>query len=187
MEILRILDEYDKPVGARIVANELKNRGYDLGERTIRYHMQILDEKGYTQRIGYSGRKLTFLGKLQLKNGLIYNHVDFVYSKFEEMIYGTSFDEQSKKGNVVVNVSKIILDEDLLENEKNNPIKIMKKIFSSGLAVSPLVDIKKKSLKDSKKSEYIIKTICGTTIDGILLKHGIPSLPIYGGLIKIKN
>ncbi|WP_394325787.1 winged-helix domain-containing protein [Methanobrevibacter arboriphilus] len=46
IEILRIINEYDKPVGARVVSKELINRGYDLGERTIRYHMQILDEKG---------------------------------------------------------------------------------------------------------------------------------------------
>ena len=193
IEILRILDEYDKAVGARIVAEELKNRGYDLGERTIRYHMQILDEKGYTQRMGYSGRKLTSLGKSQLKNELIYDHVDFVFSKFEEMIYETNFDERIKKGNVVVNVSKIILDEGSLKDEKDspievdNPIELMKKVFSSGLAVSPLIDIEKKRHKDTRRDEFLIKTISETTIDGILLKHGIPSLPIYGGLIKIKD
>lgn len=187
IEILRILDEYDKPVGARIVAKELKNRGYDLGERTIRYHMQILDEKGYTQRMGYSGRKLTSLGKSQLKNGLIYDHVDFVFSKFEEMIYETNLDERIKKGNVVANVSRIILDEDSLKDKRDNPIEVMKKVFSAGLAISPLVDIEKKRQKDTKRNEFLIKTICGTTIDGILLKHGIPSLPIYGGLLKIKD
>lgn len=187
IEILRIIEEYDKPVGARIVAKELKNRGYDLGERTIRYHMQILDEKGYTQRKGYSGRILTSLGKAQLKNGLIYDHVDFVFSKFEELIYQTNLDEKNKKGNVVINVSKVILDEDSLKDEKNNPIAIMKKAFSSGLAVSPLVDIEKKKSENSKKNEFIIKTICGTTIDGMLLKNGIPSLPIYGGLLKVED
>lgn len=187
IEILRILDEYDKPVGGRIVAKELKNRGYDLGERTIRYHMQILDEKGYTQKMGYSGRMLTSLGKSQLKNGLIYDHVDFVFSKFEEMIYQTNLDEKTKKGKVVVNISKVILDEDYLNDTEKKHIEILKKAFSSGLAVSPLVDIEKKLLNDSKKNEFIIKTICGTTVDGILLKNGIPSLPIYGGLVKIKD
>ena len=187
IEILRILDEYDKAVGARIVAKEMENRGYDLGERTIRYHMQILDEKGYTQKMGYSGRKLTSLGKLELKNGLIYDHVDFVFSKFEEMIYETNLDEKTKDGNVVVNLSKIILDENSLKNKKNNPIEFLKKVFASGLAVSPLVNIEKRNLDDSKKKEFTIKTISGTTIDGVLLKHGIPSLPIYGGLVEIKD
>ncbi|WP_263640989.1 winged-helix domain-containing protein [Methanobrevibacter arboriphilus] len=44
------MNEYDKPVGARVVSKELISRGYDLGERTIRYHMQILDEKGFTKK-----------------------------------------------------------------------------------------------------------------------------------------
>jgi len=208
IEILRIINEYDKPVGARIVSNELKSRGYDLGERTIRYHMQILDEKGYTQKIGYSGRKLTSLGKSELKNGLIYDHVDFVFSQFEEMIYKTNLDEKKKDGTVVVNLSKINLDDDSIQTKKDNPIELMKKVFNSGLAVSPLINVEKMTQKDSEKmslknsekrnlknsekmnsekNEFIIKTISETTIDGILLKHGIPSLPIYGGLIKIKD
>ncbi|WP_394325786.1 hypothetical protein [Methanobrevibacter arboriphilus] len=41
-------------------------------------------KRGFTKKVGYSGRELTNYGKLQLKNGLIYDHVDFVFSKFEE-------------------------------------------------------------------------------------------------------
>jgi len=187
IEILRIINEYDKPVGARIVSKELINRGYNLGERTIRYHMQILDEKGFTEKVGYSGRKLTPYGKLQLKNGLIYDHVDFVFSKFEEMIYQTDFDYETKKGNLVVNVSSVNLKNSELDKKEKNPIEIMKNVFSSGLNISPYVELKKRNIANSDSKEYLIKTICGTTIDGILLKKGIPSLPIYGGLIKIKN
>ena len=32
-----------------------------------------------------------------------------------------------------------------------------------------------------------IKTICGTTIDGILLNNGIASFPTYGGLLEIED
>lgn len=187
IEILRIINEYDKPVGARVVSKELINRGYDLGERTIRYHMQILDEKGFTKKVGYSGRKLTNYGKLQLKNGLIYDHVDFVFSKFEEMIYQTDFDYETKKGNLVVNVSSVTLTDTELDKKEKNPIEIMKSVFSSGLHISPYIGLKTRNIENSDSKEYLIRTICGTTIDGIFLKKGIPSLPIYGGLIKVKN
>lgn len=50
IEILRIINEYDKAVGARIVSKELISRKYDLRERRIRYHAQILDEKGFIQK-----------------------------------------------------------------------------------------------------------------------------------------
>lgn len=187
IEILRIIDEYGKPVGAKIISKELINKGYELGERTIRYHMQILDEKGFTQKIGYAGRILTPLGKLQLKNGLIYDQVDFVFSKFEEMIYQTDLDCEAKKGNVVVNVSKLSINNKSKSKKYEESIELMQKVFSSGLSVSPCVEMHKNESDNSKNQEIIIKTICETTIDGMLLKKGIPSLPIYGGLIKIKD
>ena len=92
IEILRILSEQDKAIGSKVIANELKNKGYNLGERAVRYHMQILDEKGFSKRKGYSGRIITESGRKKLEKGLIYDQVDFIYSKFEEMMYKTNFD-----------------------------------------------------------------------------------------------
>ena len=174
IEILRILNEQDKPTGSKLIADELKNKGFNLGERAVRYHMQILDEKGYTERMGYSGRQITNLGREKLEKGLIYDQVDFIYSKFEEMIYLTDFNYMNQTGNVVVNTSTIYNEE---------PIDLIKSIFKSGLSVSHFTDINK--VRNEDKIE--IKTICGTTIDGILLNKGIPSQPQYGGILKIED
>ena len=174
IEILRVLAKQDKPTGSKVIADELKEKGFNLGERAVRYHMQILDEKGYTERIGYSGRCITNLGREKLEKGLIYDQVDFIYSKFEEMIYLNNFNYMTQSGNVVVNTSTIYSEES---------INIMKKIFETGLSVSPYVNIK----RDPDKDEIEVTTLCGTTIDGILLNEGIPSQPQYGGLLKIKN
>ena len=114
------------------------------------------------------------MGREKLEKGLIYDQVDFIYSKFEEMIYLTDFNYMSQKGNVVVNTSTIY---------NNESINIMKKIFESGLSVSPYVNLN----EDKNTGEIEVTTICGTTIDGILLNEGIPSQPQYGGLLKIEN
>ncbi|MBR5954693.1 MAG: DUF128 domain-containing protein, partial [Methanobrevibacter sp.] len=174
IEILRILNKQEKPTGSKLIADELKEKGFNLGERAVRYHMQILDEKGFTERMGYSGRQITDLGREKLEKGLIYDQVDFIYSKFQELIYLTDFNYMDKKGNVVVNTSTIYSEEsyDLLKN-----------IFTSGLSVSPYVNINRVEGKDPIE----IKTICGTTIDGILLNEGIVSQPQYGGLLKIED
>ncbi|MDR0900480.1 MAG: NrpR regulatory domain-containing protein [Methanobrevibacter sp.] len=178
IEILRILNEEDKAIGAKVIANELNNKGYNLGERAVRYHMKILDEKGFAERVGYSGRKITKLGQEELKKGLVYNQVDFIFSKFEEMIYQTDLDLKTAIGNVIVNTSKINL-----ETTKYNKLEeSMKEVFKAGLGVSPFIKIEK-----GKEKELFIKTICGTTIDGMLLSNGILTLPLYGGLLKIKN
>ena len=91
IEILRVLANRDQPTGSKVIADELKEKGFNLGERAVRYHMQILDEKGYTEKKSYSGRVITDLGREKLEKGLIYDQVDFIYSKFEEMIYLTDF------------------------------------------------------------------------------------------------
>jgi hypothetical protein len=174
IEILRILAEQEKPTGSKLIADELKNKGFNLGERAVRYHMQILDEKGYTERVGYSGRQITNLGREKLEKGLIYDQVDFIYSKFEEMIYLTDFNYMTQKGNVVVNTSTVY-------NE--NSIDILKDIIASGLSVSPYVNLNKVVNEDKIE----VTTLCGTTIDGILLNEGIISQPRYGGLLKIED
>ncbi|RLI15295.1 MAG: hypothetical protein DRO43_01560 [Candidatus Hecatellales archaeon] len=46
IEILRILSEQTEPVGARFIARKLRDRGYPLDERTVRYHLRLLDERG---------------------------------------------------------------------------------------------------------------------------------------------
>ena len=174
IEILRILNEQDKPTGSKLIADELKNKGFNLGERAVRYHMQILDEKGYTKRMGYSGRCITNLGREKLEKGLIYDQVDFIYSKFEEMIYLTDFNYITQEGNVVVNTSTVY-------NEES--INIIKDIVTSGLSVSPYVNLNRVANEDKIE----VTTLCGTTIDGILLNEGIPSQPQYGGLLKIED
>ena len=174
IEILRVLTKQDKPTGSKVIADELKEKGFNLGERAVRYHMQILDEKGYTEKKGYSGRVITDLGREKLEKGLIYDQVDFIYSKFEEMIYLTDFLYRQQKGNVVVNTSTIYNKES---------INIMKEIFTSGLSVSPYVNIN----EDEDTGEIEVTTICGTTIDGVLLNEGIASQPQYGGLLKMED
>ena len=174
IEILRILNKQDKATGSKLIADELKEKGFNLGERAVRYHMQILDEKGYTEKMGYSGRRITELGREKLEKGLIYDQVDFIYSKFEELIYLTDFNYMDKTGNVVVNTSTIY-------NEDS--YNIIKHVFENGLSVSPYVNLN----RVGSGTNLEIKTICGTTIDGILLKEGIASQPAYGGLLKIED
>ena len=174
IEILRILNAQNKPTGSKLIADELKNKGFNLGERAVRYHMQILDEKGYTERMGYSGRQITDLGREKLEKGLIYDQVDFIHSKFGEMIYLTDFNYMTQEGNVVVNTSTIY-------NEES--VNILENIFESGLSVSPFVNLNRVGNKD----EIEVTTLCGTTIDGILLNEGISTQPQYGGLLKIED
>ncbi|MDR3063682.1 MAG: NrpR regulatory domain-containing protein, partial [Methanobrevibacter sp.] len=128
IEILRILSENEKPMGSKFLAEKLQTKGYELGERAVRYHLKILDEKGFTKRIGYSGRQITDLGMKELNKGLVYDQVNFIFSKFEEMIYKTNFDFKTGLGDVVLNSSQLILEKD--------SCNIVKEVFDAGICVS---------------------------------------------------
>lgn len=179
MEILRILADRSEVLGAKTIAEELRKKGYDLGERAVRYHMRILDEKGFTERIGYAGRRITPEGIKELGKGLIYDQVDFIFSKFEDMMYQTTLNPKTGLGKVVVNTSTFNYDEKLME--------IIKNIFNQGIAVSPYIKITNSSPSESYENQVEMETICGTTIDGMLLKAGIPVVPKYGGLVEIED
>jgi HTH-type transcriptional regulator, global nitrogen regulator NrpRI len=177
MEILRILADRNEVLGAKTIAEELKKKGYDLGERAVRYHMRILDEKGFTERIGYAGRQITTKGLKELEKGLIYDQVDFIFSKFEDMIHQTTLNPSDGTGKVIVNTSSFKYEDNILD--------ILKSVFKKGIAVSPYV----KFIDSAPNEDVIVKleTVCGTTIDGMLLCKGIPVIPKYGGIVKVKD
>ena len=172
MEILRILYRKSETLGAKVISEELNKRGYSLGERAVRYHMHILDEKGFTEKIGYKGRRITSKGLDELKKGLIYDQVDFTYSRFQEKMYNVSLDYNTAKGSVIVNLSTI--------NEVGSE-DIIKEFFKDGLAVS-----QKYNFYERNNRTYI-ETVCGTTFDGIFQKNGIVTQPLYGGLLKVED
>ena len=177
MEILRILAEREEVLGAKTIAEELKKKGYDLGERAVRYHMRILDEKGFTERIGYAGRQITNKGLKELEKGLIYDQVDFIFSKFEDMIYQTTLNPLDGTGKVIVNTSSFKYGKDVME--------ILKSVFKKGIAVSPYVKFLDPISEEGGKIK--LDTICGTTIDGMLLGEGIPVIPKYGGIVNVED
>lgn len=177
MEILRILADREEVLGAKTIAEELKKKGYDLGERAVRYHMRILDEKGFTERIGYAGRQITNKGHKELEKGLIYDQVDFIFSKFEDMIYQTTLNPSDGTGKVIVNTSSFEYDKNIME--------ILKSVFKKGIAVSPYVKFLDPIPEEG--GEIRLDTVCGTTIDGMLLGKGIPVIPKYGGIVKVED
>ena len=56
ISILRALSDSREPLGARIIACRLKDFGIELGERAVRYHLKMMDERGLTQLVGREGR-----------------------------------------------------------------------------------------------------------------------------------
>lgn len=184
-EILRILRENQEPIGARLIADKMNERGYPIGERGVRYHLRILDERGLTKRQGYDGRIITERGTRELENALVGDRMGFIITRIEKLIYDTSFDLNTGQGNVIINTS--IID----KKDIDRTLDIMEHAINDGYSFSPYIKIMDEGSSSSDinipEGKIGIATMCSITIDGILLKNGIPVTPKYGGLLDVKK
>ncbi|AYK15132.1 MAG: DUF128 domain-containing protein [Methanosarcina flavescens] len=183
IEIMRVIHESDKPIGARAIADELNNRGYDIGERAVRYHLRILDERGFTCKHGYAGRTLTELGEREMSDALIADRFGFVISRIEETAYGTTYNPETNDGVVPVNIS--YFDKDDLEAV----IEVISYTAHEGYMISSRVRI----IEEDEEAVSLppgkigLATVCSVVFDGLLLKAGIPVEPAYGGILQMEN
>jgi repressor of nif and glnA expression len=54
--ILKVLSDSQEPLGSRVIAYRLRDFGIELGERAVRYHLKLLDERGLTSSVGMAGQ-----------------------------------------------------------------------------------------------------------------------------------
>jgi repressor of nif and glnA expression len=184
--ILKILSESPLPLGSRIISRLLEEQGIYLGERAVRYHLKIMDERGFTRSVGHKdGRTITAPGLEEMRNSLVTDKIGFIGSRIERLAYQTSAGLRSATGRVPVDVS-LFTREDL-----PHAMKIMKGAFKSGLCSSNLVAL---AGEGNKLGEVIIPTgkvglatVCSVAVNGCLLKAGIPAYARYGGLLQLRG
>ncbi|MDP2846119.1 MAG: NrpR regulatory domain-containing protein [Candidatus Methanoperedens sp.] len=185
IEIIRILHENKEPIGARLIADKMNERGYAIGERGVRYHLRILDERGLTKRQGYDGRVITEQGINELNSALVGDRVGFIINRIEKLIYDTTFDLKTGEGTVIINTS--IID----KNDIDKTMEILRHVIYNGYSISPYIKLIDEGMVtpdiEIPDGKLGLATMCSITVDGILLNNGIPVTPKYGGILEIKN
>jgi repressor of nif and glnA expression len=184
--ILRVLNKKSEKIcGSRAISRQLKMHGLDLTERTVRYHLRILDERGFTKVFGKEGRLITRKGKEELAQVHVSEKVGFIISKIETLSYLTDFDLDTQEGNIILNLSYFP------EKKLAEAIKVMNPIFSSPYVMSNKVVLKRAGEKigdvSVPKGQVGFGTICSVTINGIFLKKGIPVTSKFGGVLQINS
>jgi len=183
--ILRILGQSSEPVGARIISHKLKGQGIELSERAVRYHLKLMDERGFTESMGRDGRLITHLGLEELESALVSDKVGFVASKIELLAYQTEFDIDKRQGKVPVNISFFP------ERQFKKAIEVMKGAFQAGICVGDLVAVARRGEKLGgiimPQGKIGLATVCSVIVNGALLKAGIPMDSKFGGILQIKN
>jgi len=185
LSILRVLSESSEPLGSITIARELEKHGLSLGERAVRYHLKITDERGYTQPLGIDGRMITSRGLEELRIALAPDQIGFILEKLELLAFRTTFSPESRTGQLPINTSLFN------KNEFPKAVAAMKSVFKAGICVSDLVAT---ASEGQKLGDVVIPngkvglaTVCGVTVNGVLLKHGVPMESKFGGVLEIKN
>jgi hypothetical protein len=186
LAILKVLDKHsDTILGSREISRQLKAHGVELTERTVRYHLRILDERGYTKVFGKEGRQITQKGKEELAQALVSEKIGFIISKIETLSYLTDLDLEKNEGNIILNVSYFP------EDKLKEALKIMKHIFLSPYVMCDKVVMQKAGGKIGDiivpEKQIGFGTVCSVTINGMFLKAGIPVTSKFGGVLQIEN
>ena len=185
VSILKVLSESAEPVGSTTIARDLERHGISLSERAVRYHLKIMDERGYTQPVGRDGRMLTPLGIEELKSALVPGQVGFMKDRLELLAFLTTFDPETKRGRVAINTT-------LFQKEVfREALSAMQPAFKAGLCVSSLVGV---AAGGERLGDVVIPpgkmglaTVCSVTLNGVLLKAGIPMESRFGGVLALRN
>lgn len=183
LSILKILSKENKIIGSKEIAKKLKMYGINLSERTVRYHLKILDERGLTKVYGKEGRRITERGRKELETASTVEKVGFIINKIETLSYLSDFDINSMKGRLILNITYIH------KNKIRKALKAMEKVFASPYVMSERVLILEKDSENIlvPQDHICIGTVCSVTLNAILLKYGIPIISRFGGVLEIRE
>ncbi len=184
--ILKIMSESSEPMGARVIARKMSEQNVVLSERTVRYHLKLMDEKGLSKLIGRrDGRVITSLGQDEIENARVQDKIGLSISRIDVLSFKTTFNLKKMRGLTPVNISFFPQD------QFKQAVVAMKPAFKKNLAVSSRVAIAPagKYLGDIvvPEGKVGLATICSILINGVLLKQGIPIDSKFGGILQVKN
>ncbi len=186
LTILNTLGESQSAVGSTIISKQLKDRGIELSERAVRYHLKMMDERGLTNLAGRrDGRVITELGQAELKRAMVTHKVGSALTRIETLAFRTNIDLDKRTGLIPVNVS-------LFRNEDfNKALKWMKRVFKSYYYLSKMVAAarERETLGEFliPEGKTALATICSIAVNGTLLKAGVPIDSKFGGILQIRD
>jgi repressor of nif and glnA expression len=169
----------------RDLLDALSAQGIDLAERTLRLYLSELAEAGLIERHGRRGYRLTEPGAEIARELTINRRLGAIIYSMEETTCQVTFDPLKGEGLVSINLYVIprahlpALCDDL------------EAVFRAKLAVGSRV------LLAAPGDEILgrrvpagcigLGTMCSLTIAGLLLRHGVPTHPLFGGLLRVEG
>jgi HTH-type transcriptional regulator, global nitrogen regulator NrpRI len=184
--ILDVLKNSSKPISSSKICSTLNVQGIDISERTVRLYLHDFDQAGFTQCNGRKGRLITPQGIKEIEECAALERIGFLSGKIDTMAYRMNFDPDTCEGSVVINTSIVPIDE--LTHQRR---LLINKVFSQGYAMGKMMGLFKPGSNWSGQTIPAnmvgIATVCSITLNGVLLRKGIPVTSRFGGLLELKS
>lgn len=183
--ILEILRSGDGPMGSREITRALFEAGEDVSERTVRLYLKRFDEEGLTRSLGRRGRVLSAAGEAECGAFTLMQRLGYMSALIDQMTYGMNFDLELRTGSVVVNTA--LMSKEVLE--KGLPLirKVFEKGYGMGILVALLAPGERVGDITVPPGRIGFCTVCSVTLNGVLLKHGVPTRSIFSGLLELAD
>jgi len=186
LAILDVLHRNNGSLSSAGITELLNSQDVDISERTVRLYLQELDQEGLTENRGRRGRVITDKGKREAGTSRVLERIGLLSGKIDAMAYRMDFDPALRRGSVVVNVSAVPLKEFTDERRK-----LIEKVFSKGYSMGKLLALFESgddTVGINIPEGYIgIGTVCSITLNGVLLRRGIPTFSRFGGLLELRD
>jgi repressor of nif and glnA expression len=184
-EILLVLSRAPEPLNSAEIAQHLDKAGHSLNERTVRLYLQQMDAEGLTHRSGRRGSSITQKGIAELHVADVRQRVGYLSAKIDQITYNMTFDLATRTGRVVVNTS--IVDPRHLAESADQVCEVFAKGYAMGNRCALLGA--GESVGDMTVPAGMVGfcTVCSITLNGVLLKHGVPTASRFGGLLELRG
>ena len=187
--ILKVLHRIDHPAGATQVAELLRGWGVNLSERSIRLYLLQLDGEGMTQlQSRRSGRVLAAKGLAEVEKGDVIDRMGFISGQIDELTYRMGFHVRGGMGTLVVNTTLLPARDEVAA------LDVVRPVFAARLGMGTrMLVLRAGATYDVARAAVVprgkiaIVTVCSVTLNGILLKEGIPVTSRFGGLLEFRN
>lgn len=185
LSILRVLKGSGTPLTSAKIARELVALGQEISERTVRLYLQEMEQDGLTINTGKKGHAISDKGLGEFDSANIIDRVGFLSAKIDTMTYQMNFDLNTTSGTVVINMT--LVDPHIFARS----IPLVSKVYADGYAMGHLLTF----LGPGEHLGHIvvpegmigIGTVCSITLNGVLLKHAIPTTSRFGGLLELQD
>jgi repressor of nif and glnA expression len=172
-----------QPMSSTRIMESLNLAGYDIRGRTIRLYLQRFDSEGLTVSLGKRGRIITAKGQQEIEGSRLLERVGSMSAKIDQMTFQMDFDLSRRSGTVAVNTT--LIDPVVFLRHAED----FKRVFAKGYSMGDLLAVLKPGESIGNltvpENRVGICTVCSITLNGVLLKHGVPVRSLFCGVMEL--